>query len=536
MKNLWMLLLGCTALVILGLILVPWPVPHEPGYQEISSIQGWTVPLPPERPTHENEYDVIVVGSGFGGLACGALLAKDGYRVLIVEKNEHVGGYGSNFVREGFTFSYGGDDITGIWERGSISYLLRELGIDQRKILTRNSHRFIINGDQIDIPPTDNGVPVALINRFPDEADAIAAFFDDARHAYLELFDKTIAESWGVPLRKDVPLTIMPKEWINNFTATHQLMIEWERIPYRKMLDRYFQNDEIKTVLGNLLGYSGSHLPESSALSAIDAAGYVFFGGYRPIGGAQRLAERLAQYITEHRGTVLMRHSVDSIVVHRGTVVGVQINQQQFKAPIVVSSVNAKTLYLNLLAKDALPPLYREHIIELTPGTSAVQVMAGVSQLFPSYPNIIYDMDHHIRITIGSHDDRSSAPLGSSSVTILQEATARDFPPFGSLSYDSKIAALTRKMIDKANHVMPGLHNHLVFSRSVTPHDLEQLTAMPDGAICPFEQASPRPSFKAPIRGLYLANSSSARCTVEAVVISGIICKHDITQWQQRAF
>lgn len=53
----------------------------------------WSVDVDPQRFRGENEYDVIIVGAGIGGLTCGALLSVRGYRVLVLEQHYQVGGY-----------------------------------------------------------------------------------------------------------------------------------------------------------------------------------------------------------------------------------------------------------------------------------------------------------------------------------------------------------------------------------------------------------------------------------------------------------
>jgi Phytoene dehydrogenase and related proteins len=91
----------------------------------------WKVEVTPGKPKAENEYDVIIVGSGIGGLTCGALLAKRGYMVLVLEQHYLVGGYCSSFYRKKFIFNTGVESVSGLWERGPVTYLLRELGLRQ---------------------------------------------------------------------------------------------------------------------------------------------------------------------------------------------------------------------------------------------------------------------------------------------------------------------------------------------------------------------------------------------------------------------
>ncbi|MHA1238419.1 MAG: NAD(P)-binding protein [Candidatus Odinarchaeia archaeon] len=64
----------------------------------------WSVEVKPQKPKGENEYDVIIVGSGIGGLTCGVLLSERRYKVLVLEQHYQVGGYYSSFERKGVYF------------------------------------------------------------------------------------------------------------------------------------------------------------------------------------------------------------------------------------------------------------------------------------------------------------------------------------------------------------------------------------------------------------------------------------------------
>ena len=71
---------------------------------------------------------------------------------------------------------------------------------------------------------------------------------------------------------------------------------------------------------------------------------------------------------------------------------------------------------------------------------------------------------------------------------------------------------------------------------AATPKTFERYTSMPNGALYCFDHSTDtkRPKFKTPIKGLYLASASSGYGGgIESVVITGILCSHDINNWKK---
>ncbi|MHC1624266.1 MAG: NAD(P)-binding protein [Candidatus Methanospirareceae archaeon] len=94
-------------LIALGIafsIIFPFKAPAYFTTKEFKKYD-WGVKVNPKKPKEEDEYDVIIVGSGIGGLTCGALLLKRGYKVLVLEQHYKVGGYCSSFKRGDFVFN-----------------------------------------------------------------------------------------------------------------------------------------------------------------------------------------------------------------------------------------------------------------------------------------------------------------------------------------------------------------------------------------------------------------------------------------------
>ena len=60
-----------------------------------------------KRPLVSNYYDSIIIGSGMGSLTTAAILAKEGQRVLVLEKHYTAGGFTHIFKRKGFEWDVG---------------------------------------------------------------------------------------------------------------------------------------------------------------------------------------------------------------------------------------------------------------------------------------------------------------------------------------------------------------------------------------------------------------------------------------------
>ncbi|WP_258188327.1 phytoene desaturase family protein [Candidatus Hakubella thermalkaliphila] len=146
----------------------------------------WRVKVDPQKPKGENEYDVIIIGSGLGGLTCGSLLSKRGYKVLVLEQHYRVGGYCSSFQRRGFVFNTSVEDVSGLWEKGPLTYLLRELGLKKEDLFVRNKTKYIFKDREIDIPNELEDFLNLLSDLFPDEKEKIHQFFAGAKKAYEE--------------------------------------------------------------------------------------------------------------------------------------------------------------------------------------------------------------------------------------------------------------------------------------------------------------------------------------------------------------
>ena len=449
---------------------------------------NWRVNVDDSKPKAGGEYDVIIVGSGIGGLVCGSLLSKRGYRVLVLEQHHQVGGYCSSFMRRGVVFNAGVEDVSGLWEKGPIMYLLKELGLRKEDLFVRNAVEYVFKGGRIKAEGLEEFIGL-LSDMFPDEKGGIHAFFDEAEKAYEECYRE--AGIYGVPLPAELIVKLFGGRKLLDYPGEHPHFYDWMNKSFKEKLDEHFKSEDLKALLCALLGYVGTTPDKTLASSALTAClSYYVHGGYFPKGGAQKFADSLKDFIVNHGGVVLTNHKVDGILVKDGRVFGVKVGEKVFKAPIVVSNANAKTTFLELIGRDHLKGEFVEYIRGLKMSPSCFMVFLGVDMDLSGYPTIIKNMDEGCDIVINSNADASLAPKGKASITILTFANYHDFPERGTDDYMRKKQELSKALIKKAEKVIPDLSRHIIVKDAATPKTFERYTSMPQGAIYAFDNPS----------------------------------------------
>ncbi len=516
-------------------IIFPLKVPIYFAVKEFKKYD-WKVETNPQKQKKEDEYDVIIIGSGIAGLTCGALLSKRGYKVLVLEQHYQVGGYCSSFQREGFVFNSGVENVSGLWEKGPLTYFLKELGFKKEDFFIKNNERFIFKNKEINIPSTLEGFINLLSEMFPNEKENIFKFFKETKKAYEECYQE--AEIYGIPLPPYLIVKTIGEEKLRNYPKDHPHFYDWLNKTYKQKLDEYFRDENLKTLLCVFWGHIGTKAEKTPANNALVAClSYFLYGGYFTKGGAQNFADSLKKFIENHDGQVLVNHKVDKILIKNKVVGGVKIKEEIFKSPVVVANANAKTTFLELVEENNLSKEFVEYIKELKMSPSCFMVFLGLDIDLSNYPTLIKNLDEEYAIVINSNADSTLAPKGKSSLSLITFANYDEFPKRETKEYLKKKEEFARALIKKAEKIIPDLSKHIIVQDAATPKTFERYTLMPRGALYSFDQSVgiKRPYFKTPIKDLYLTGASTfPGGGIEATVISGIICANDICDWKIR--
>ncbi len=495
----------------------------------------WHVPLTPTSSHQQNEFDVAIIGAGIGGLTSAALLAKRGYKVLVLEQQSQPGGYCRSIERGDFAFSAGVTGITGLWENGPVTQVLQRLGIAHDGRFTPHNRRYVYKGHNIDVGSDAQSTVASLAEAFPHETARITAFYQDASTAFYQLHE--YSRKFDTPLPDHLAVRLMGDRAAAHLPRIYPNLYDWMGKTLQQKLDEHFEDTSLQAVIAATSGQNGTKPESTPGLRAlIGCMGPQLTGSHYPAGGPGAFADAMARSVESQGGTIIYNYRADRILTDRRRVRGIRSGAEIFQAHVVVSNANARTCVLQLVDANEAGGPYIDFIKSLSMSRSAFIVYAGVDRDLSSYPSLIENVDGDFTILINSNVDPRLAPRGRSSLTLVAPMGYRDFPPRDERDYDDRKRQFAALLLRKASELIPGLSDHVAVLDAATPRTLESYTSMPEGALYGFDQSagSRRPHFRAPITGLYFAGSSTfPGAGVESVVMSGNICANDIAGWSR---
>jgi prolycopene isomerase len=460
-------------------------------------------------------YDAIVVGSGIGGLATAALLARAGQDVLVVERHDRVGGYAHAFRRGRHLFDsavhmVGGCEPVAFEGGGLIHRLLSALGVRERLDFERidpfyDAHypgaRALARCDLDEFARSHAGGVAS-------EEKGLRQFLSECLNARQETQRATgLTHPFGVVQRPD------------HFPT----LLRYRRATLGRVLDAHLDRPQTKAFAATLWPYLGLPPARVSFLYfATMLMSYLADGAFYCRGSFQRLADTLAAVVTESGGEVLLRSPVRRIAVEGGRVRGIVLeNGQRVEAPRVVSNADATQTVEELIGREVLPRRYVEGLGRLRPSISAFVVYAAADLELPAgtgHETFLYDSwDHEaawrsslegrpswLSVTVPTLSDPGLAPEGRQLLVLTT------LVPYASASaWRAAKQPLERRLLELAERRFPGLGRSLCFAESATPRTMERYTRNTAGAVYGWElspsQVGPgRPSAATPLPGLSL--------------------------------
>lgn len=414
----------------------------------------------------DSSYDVVVIGAGMGGLTAGALLARAGKKVLVVEAGSAPGGYARAIQSGPYTFD-GCDHLTWGCEEttpfgpGLIDAVLRHLGVRDRCEFVRMTEPIFearFPGLTLSVPYGREAYLEAHVRQFPAEAAGLRRL--------VELHAKILRELAVIPVK--------PRARDLFSVRRFPTVLRYRNATMREVIDTELTDPRLKDVYATLWSWIGPPPSEASFLSfGAMMAAYVEDGAYYPVGSFQRLADAVAAGLQAAGGELRLGTRVTRIHADRRRVVGVELTGgQRIRTPVVISNADARDTFGELLGKDHVPARYRRRLLRMAISPSMVALYAATdldvrALEVPHDVTLSTRWDHEqngtappdeitgLSILIPTLKDRSLAPPGEHLV-ILKASP----PVSGATDGDDQFAD---RMLELSERVLPGLRQHLTF-------------------------------------------------------------------------
>lgn len=422
----------------------------------------------------------IVIGAGIGGLATGTLLAKKGYRVTIIEKNNHIGGRANIFEKDGFVFDMGPS-----W------FLMPDVydqffGLIGEKV-----------SDHLDLIKLDPSYRLF----FRNDGDIVDMHSDVTRDA--ETFER-LEEGAGEALPKYLAKTEMQydismKEFVyKNYDSifdffTWKVATQGLKLSLFSNMDRYvkkhFKSDKIGKILQYMMVFLGSSPYNTTALYSIMNHIDFNMGVFYPRGGIYEIPKALGAIAEKNGVEIRTGVPVTKILTENDQVTGVGLeNGETISADLVISNADLYHTDTNLLPSEHRQ--YSEkYWSKRTVSPSAFIMYIGLDGDVPTltHHNLIFSKawketfyqifdnpqvphDPSIYICAPSILDKSVAPEGKTTLFVL-------VPMAADLRLDEK---QTKDFRDKILETIagecdiPDLTERIVYERTYQTKDFEQ--------------------------------------------------------------
>jgi all-trans-retinol 13,14-reductase len=512
--------------------------------------------FPREKKTSKSEtdFDAVIIGSGLGGLSCGAAFARQGFKPLVLEQHYVPGGYASTFKRPGgFVFDVSLHS-TVVGERNGIHNLIPGFPeIEDVEFVPHPSlYRAIFPDYDYQVPQKNLKRYIEmLVGYFPEEKQGIQGLFDDMSGLAGDI--NRYQQAGG-----KIDMSTFPKEFPYLFKTFN--------LTWGAMLDKRIENPKLKALISALWGYFG--LPPSKLSCfyyALPTIGYLQEGGYYPKGRSQKMSDAFVQFIEDHGGTVKLKTRVEKILTKDHAAYGVKVEDgTEYTARAVVSNANAFDTFLTMMDEKDYLKDYLADFDKYSVSLSCFQVFLGLKKDLVKEVGI---EDSEIFYASGYDDDagynamlqadvensgygvmlydnlyKGYSPEGKNTINILVlqgydhwEKYEADYRKGNKKEYKAEKERMADILIKKVEEtVLPGLSESIEVKEIGTPLTNWRYTRNYRGAIYGWDQTMNntgpnRVPHTTPIENLYLAGAwTQPGHGYGAVIPSGLMCFGEI--------
>ncbi|MEB3278580.1 MAG: carotenoid isomerase [Lyngbya sp.] len=488
-------------------------------------------------------FDVIVIGSGIGGLVTATQLAAKGANVLVLESYIIPGGSSGYFEREGYRFDVGASMIFGFGNKGTTNLLTRALEAVNVSLETIPDpvqiHYHLPEDLEVRVHRNYEKFLQQLIQKFPHEERGIRKFYDECWKVFNCLNSMEL-------LSLEEPRYLM-RVFFQNPGACLGLA---QYLPQNagEVARRYITDPQLLKFI-DIECYCWSVVPAD--LTPMINAGMVFsdrhYGGINyPKGGVGEIALKLVEGLEKAGGKIQYRARVKQILIENGQAVGVELTTGEiYCAKRVVSNATRWDTFGKLVQSEQMPKSevkwqkrYKKSpsFLNLHLGVEASVFSPGTEchHVIVEDWNQMQESEGTIFVSIPTLLDPDLAPEGYHIMHTFTPSFMEEWEGLSEREYEQKKEEAAGRLIDRLEQFFPGLDAGLDYMEVGTARSHRRFLNREDGTYGPIPRRQLRgllgmPFNRTAIPGLYcVGDSTFPGQGLNAVAFSGFACAHRI--------